>query len=835
MRPAAPTSELHLHEFLLLPAVFLSPLAVAAVHPPVVIGFAASVVAAFGVFLATGGAVPSWKPARALAAVLFLGCAVTLVQLLPLPQPVIGILSPRAVEIGDQLRANVGIVAPATPSLDRAGTGIELLKACACAMVFIMAAASGEKLKFRLLATVALAGFAVILIGVFQKLAGVKDILGFYRTAAFDSTFFVSTFVNPNHLAGYLGLAACVSLGLGVEAADRPRRVLFVFVAAVTGAGVFLSLSRGGIVAFAAAQLFLLFLLVRRRVERLGRATWWHAGLVVALAVASWLAYAEISRELSTISTVEKIESDKKLQSFAGAARMAAAFWPLGAGRGAYEGAINMFRKPGHVSWTYAENEYIQAAADMGIPFAAVFFAALVLLFAAVFAARRGPADAGVLSGVYMLALHNFVDFNLEILSVEIAFFAVLGAAAAGGGPPVVPAAKARPSAAAFLLLCLGVAALPVAALSGGKSLKSDTERLRGLLAAGGYSKNAREIREILARHRADYFLPLLSGAALMREKGSDPRLAHGMLRHAMFLNPVAHEPHLLAARLFERAGNVGQAMAEYRQAVRLHRPVLESVLHDLHGTDSSLDFMSRAVPEEPDPMLGLAEFLVSRDRNRDAISVLRDLLTLHPGHEGGTAALARTLARTGAVGEAAELAQTVVDRNPSKADGYRLLAAVESAAGRSERARELYRKALTLDRFDVESLVRLSHIYSSERNFAEARRTVRTIFLAPDAGGGARAQAHMLLASVAEAEGRRVEALAEYRRARDLMPGASGPIWGIARMHEALSETAKAIEAYRDILRLAPGDKGAAARMAALEEARRREVEKAKEIEYLR
>jgi tetratricopeptide (TPR) repeat protein len=834
--PAGITTGLNPHEFLLLPAVFLAPLAVAAVHPPVVAGFSTAIVAAFALFVAAGARFPTWAPARALAAVLLAGCAIMLVQSTPLPQGLLAALSPRAFEIVRGLRANAGIDAPATISLDPPATGVDLLKACACLMTFVMAAAAGEQARRRLLATIALSGFAVVLVGVFQKLAGAREILGLYPTAAFDSAVFVSTFVNPNHLAGYLGLSSCVSIGLGVGSVERSRRVLFVFVGAITGAGVFLSLSRGGMVAFAAAQFFLLFLLLRQRICGLGRATWWQAGFALALAVAAWLAYAEIARELSTISSVKNVESDAKLQSFKDAARMAAAFWPAGAGRGAYEGAINMFRKPGHVSWTHAENEYIQAAADMGLPYAAVLLGAMAFLFAALFASRRAATNAGILSGVYMLVLHNFVDFNLEVLSVALAFFAVLGAGAAGpAGSSVVPESRGRTSAPGLLTLLLGAVAVSVAIPAAGRDLRRDTVRLKQALSSGGISRVTPEVREILCRHKADYFLPLVTGAALMNARNADLRAAHGMVKHAMFLNPVAHEPHLLSARLFEQVGNTGQAMAEYRQAVRLHPPILQSVLLDLQKRDSSLEFLSRAVPEDPGPMLGLAEFLRARGRSRDAVSVLRDLLVLFPEHKDAAVALAGALASAGEADEAARYARAIIAGNPGKADGYRLLADVESKAGRAEEARSLLKKALAIDRFDTESLVRLGYLCLAARDLAEARLAARTIFLAPDGGRGNRAQAHMLLAVAAEIEGRRVEALSEYRRARDLSPGDTAPIWGIARMHEAMQEHAAAIDAYRTILRLRPGDKEAAARLSANEKTLGREVEKAKEMEYLR
>src|SRR5690606_18396095 len=60
----------------------------------------------------------------------------------------------------------------------------------------------------------------------------------------------VGSFVNPNHLAGFLGFASLATLALGLEVA-RHLRWLVVGGAVLMGAGVVLSLSRGGTATYA--------------------------------------------------------------------------------------------------------------------------------------------------------------------------------------------------------------------------------------------------------------------------------------------------------------------------------------------------------------------------------------------------------------------------------------------------------------------------------------------------------------------------------------------------------------------------------------------------------
>ena len=244
---------------------------------------------------------------------------------------------------------------------------------------------------------------------------------------------------------------------------------------------------------------------------------------------------------------------------------------------------------------------------------------------------------------------------------------------------------------------------------------------------------------------------------------------------------------------------------------------------------------LSRAVPGEPGPNLTLGAFLSSQGRGADAITVYRSILSLHPGHREAGAALAQALANANQLDEAQRIARELVAKEPSKADGYRLLAVIELQAGRPKEALELYKKVLSIDRLDLGALLSVAGLYRAERNYVEARRAARNIFLAQDIDLSQRVQAHMMLASIAESEGRRVEALSEYRRARDLSPDYAGALWGIAQTYEALLEPQKAIETYRDLLRLNSADKGAADRLKALETSQKQALEKAKESEYLR
>jgi len=101
----------------------------------------------------------------------------------------------------------------------------------------------------------------------------------------------------------------------------------------------------------------------------------------------------------------------------------------------------------------HAHNDYLEFAADLGIPAAAVLFLAIFLIAARTFqvsrVARSGRTRAlalGTFAGTCALLAHGLADFNLQIPANALVFSVLLGMGCAMWLECSAPASKAQPA-----------------------------------------------------------------------------------------------------------------------------------------------------------------------------------------------------------------------------------------------------------------------------------------------------------------------------------------------------------------------------------------------------
>jgi hypothetical protein len=468
-------------EAVLLSAVFFAPLAVGTVHPPVILSFCALVTASFVLYIRDGGSQPAaGRGARIFLWLLVFVCAATAFQMIPLPDRVLAIVSPAANEIGVSLRALIGTGSNFPISLAPPATALELVKAVAFLMIFIMASGSNRGAQKRLLSTIAFAGMAAITLVGLNWLIGGEAILGLVKPVADPAKpFLINTFVNPNHFSAFMTLCSLLSFGLSIYSASISKKLMYFAFSAVQGVFVFLSLSRGGIIAYTAGVLIFLVLILRRRGTRvLGLVACMALVFFVSLTV--WLAAdAEVTREISTMFSVERLTKDSKLNLFADAWKVAVAYWPAGVGRGAFESAAGMYVSSGSMSYSHAESEPLELACDLGIPFAALAVLLFLLVFIPAAARVRSPATTGAIAGVFAMSLHSLVDFHLETCGISFAFAACLGVIAIPPAKRDVPEPEPRHNARLLkIIAAFGVMAIPMGVWGAVHTLDLDTQRV---------------------------------------------------------------------------------------------------------------------------------------------------------------------------------------------------------------------------------------------------------------------------------------------------------------------------------------------------------------------
>ena len=199
---------------------------------------------------------------------------------------------------------------------------------------------------------------------------------------------------------------------------------LALFTAVILGVSLVLAFSRGGLLASLIRGLVLIFALHRRIGSRrmLGAVAIGVPLLVVGLI--TWIGTDEF---WDRFGSVGGIRSEASFQSRAIVWGIMLERFPrfarAGTGLGTFEESFAQFTPPGSMArWDKAHNDYLQIVWEMGIP-----GGVLILVGGWIFIMRflwpglrsRGdPLDifrVGIAVALISIALHSFVDFNLQI------------------------------------------------------------------------------------------------------------------------------------------------------------------------------------------------------------------------------------------------------------------------------------------------------------------------------------------------------------------------------------------------------------------------------------
>ncbi len=414
----------------------------------------------------------------------------------------------------------------------------------------------------------------------------------------------IAGFVSPNQLAGFLIVALPVAAALALTARRPVFKLAWALPAVLAVGGLFLSGSRGGQLAFLPAVV--LFLLLVGHARRRPRLAWGLAAGCIGLAVLLSLAFTPLRVRLAGLVTGHDASMISRYYFWQSAARLAAAHPALGTGAGTFELVYPQYAAAGFTRM--AHENYLQMAAELGLPGLAAFLWMAVAAFAAARRAWRGwqqpavrVAVAGIAAAGTAFLLHSLVDFDWYIGAIMLAWFGVLGLLAnLGLGEPVLPppaeprrrgknAAPPLPAAEPLVralgrrpvgraLLVLGVTAAAAAVIWQATSLAAADR----LLAAG----EAAEARADYAAARSAY----LQAAAIRPDYGEALRKAarvvpfeqaEPLVQRAIALEPTRATNYALLARLQYREGDWPAAQRSYRSALRLS-PHYPQVMQEL-------------------------------------------------------------------------------------------------------------------------------------------------------------------------------------------------------------------------------------------------------------
>ena len=291
-----------------------------------------------------------------------------------------------------------------------------------------------------LVRTITIFGFLLAMFGLTQSLTTDGTRVYWFRQLTQSTAF--GPFINRHHFAGYMEMTIALPLGLlftgGVE---KPKRILYAFVATLMGVALLMTNSRGGVISLGAEILFLAVVGTTARTrhgQRLprgerARAAMVRAGMAFALIVVligGALAFGGSDIFTRLLGTPTASDPTTGRAHFWSVALEVIKAYPItGSGLGSFGVIYTRYdSRNGLFRLEQAHNDYLQALSDGGIVGAALGLWFILVLFRRGFALRethdhfRRGVITGALAGCFAVLVHSFFDFTLHTTANALLF-----------------------------------------------------------------------------------------------------------------------------------------------------------------------------------------------------------------------------------------------------------------------------------------------------------------------------------------------------------------------------------------------------------------------------
>lgn len=348
------------------------------------------------------------------------------------------------------------------------GSLIALMRLAAYLAVFWLAVqyCRNSRRAENLLIVFTWSGFAFALYGLIAFYADSTHLFWFHRWTGYGDV--SSTFVNRNHYATFAGLQMLCALGIGISSFRAAWRVsdasqaragriadslsgrplIYLLIALVIATAWLQSHSRMGVVA---GMIGIIVLLALSAAAGLLRRGWW---LLAPVALIGGFLFI-----VSGQGVMERISNDgtDRFAIYSVVTDQIEAAPYAGTGYGSFAAAFPMYRDirlPFASTYTAAHDSYLELAAELGLPAAALaIFGILWCVGLCLLGAFRRRKDAiypiVALSASAIVGVHALFDFSVQIPAIAMTFAALLGSGVAQSWPTEGPGdgSRAGPSA----------------------------------------------------------------------------------------------------------------------------------------------------------------------------------------------------------------------------------------------------------------------------------------------------------------------------------------------------------------------------------------------------
>jgi O-antigen ligase len=409
-----------------------------------------------------------WRTPADLWILLF--AAVFALQLLPLPESVVEILSPHLAQIRHKVQAITDQNLPHTLSAIPYATKISALLFVAYSCVFYsLVRLGGDRSRHKKLAyTLLITGICIALYGLVEKLSGHNHILWWEHEFGSKRSFRVfGTFINPDHMALYMEMMLCLGMGLifsmyqpGQGQNDQgfwkrfkktvvqdhetgntwQKAILLLFFVSLILLTLLLTGSRGGI--FSAAVGICVFVLAVYRKNRDKRVGW---VLLVLLGLTLFFGARTGLMpvwERFTELTPENLVQHRRVEHNLAALEMVKDYPVLGSGMGTFEQAYPPYQPADDQRLrTHLHCDWLQMATEAGVVGFLIVLAGYIVVLTFLWRTVQSREDRlstglalAALSALVSVGVHSLMDFGLRMPANAWTLAAIVALGVGGRG-----------------------------------------------------------------------------------------------------------------------------------------------------------------------------------------------------------------------------------------------------------------------------------------------------------------------------------------------------------------------------------------------------------------
>jgi len=311
----------------------------------------------------------------------------------------------------------------------------ELLKFLTYAGVFLIIINKIEtKRQFECIVNTIIAlGFIISFFGIIQKYTHSDRVYWFDPPGSAGGAF--GPFANRNNFSGYINMVIPLTLGYFLTEMPLAKRLIYGFCLVIMSLGLFLSLSRAGLLIYIAVLAFiLLFSTFKDSLRTKTRTFSIWSFLLISLFVFFMEARTSWAR-LLTLFQRETFVVFGHGYSWLDILRIWEDFPIFGTGLGTFSSISSMYKTtPTQYLFTYAHNDYLQLFSEVGLAGFILVTLFFIFYFNSVFKMWLKRHDSYVVclvlggaGSVLSMLLYSFLDFNLQIPANGLLFFVIMG------------------------------------------------------------------------------------------------------------------------------------------------------------------------------------------------------------------------------------------------------------------------------------------------------------------------------------------------------------------------------------------------------------------------